>query len=406
MPSVFPLFLASCVARLPMGALGLLLVLDTKDLTGSYGRGGVAAGVFALSLGLSSPALARVVDRRGQTAVLRAGAVLAAAAVVVLALLPSGAPFGAVLAAGAIAGLAQPPIGACMRALWPVLVKDPERRHAAYSLESVLLEVVYMFGPVVIVAGVGSWSIRAALLACAGCELAGNFAFSFHRVSREWRPDGERGHGALGALAGSGVRVLVAVFLLSGLAIGAIEVAVPALLDEVGKRDLTGLLFAFWGVGSMAAGFAIGRAGPGTDPPRRLALLLVVWGATHAAVGLGGSPLGIGLLLLAAGGAIAPTFVCANGMLDQLVPRGTLTEAFTWTTTGLTAGIAAGSAIGGAITEAASPGTAMLALGAGGVLAAALVAATAAGPLRPTRVSARAAAGEAAAAAPPAHQAL
>jgi MFS family permease len=397
LPGVLPLFLASCVARLPMGALTLLLVLHTKDLTGSYGRGGVAAGVFALSAGLSSPALARIVDRRGQAAVLRFGGAVTAAAIMVVAFLPGDAPFGAILAASALAGIAQPPTGACMRALWPVLVKDPEQRHAAYSLESVILEIVYMFGPVVIVAGVGSWSIKGALLLCAACELVGNFAFSFSPVSRSWRPDGGRARDVLGALRGSGVRVLVAVFLLAGMAIGAIEVAVPALLDDIGKRDLTGLLFGFWGLGSMAAGFAIGRVGPGKDPPRRLAVLLVVWGATHAAVGLGSSPVAIGLLLLGAGVAIAPTFVSANGMLDHLVPSGTLTEAFTWTTTGLTAGIAAGSALGGAITEAASPGTAMLVLGSGGVLAALLVAATASGPLRPS---------VAVAAGPPAHPAL
>jgi MFS family permease len=376
-----------------MGALSLLLVLHTKDLTGSYGRGGLAAGIYALSLGLSGPGLARIVDRRGQAAVLRFGAVVTATAITMIAILENGAPFGAILALSAVAGIAQPPIGACMRALWPVLVKDAEQRHAAYALESVVLEIVYMFGPVVIVAGIASWSIEGALFVCAGCEIAGNFAFSFQRASRSWRPAGDRAPDVLGALRGSGVRVLVAVFLLSGLAIGAIEVAVPALLDEVGKRDLTGLLFGFWGLGSMAAGIVIGRAGPGKDPPRRLALLLVVWGATHAAVGLGSSPLGIGLLLLAAGLAIAPAFVSANGMLDHLVPRGTLTEAFTWTSTGLTAGIAAGSALGGAITEAASPGTAMLVLGSGGVLAAGLVALSASGPLAPARVSAVAAAG-------------
>ena len=346
MPGVLPLFLASCVARLPMGALGLLLVLHTKDLTGSYGRGGVAAGVYALSVGLSSPALARWVDRRGQTAVLRIGGLVTAAAITVVALLPSDAPFGAILAASAIAGIAQPPTGACMRAVWPVLVEDPEQRHAAYSLEAVILEVVYMFGPVVIVAGVGSLSIKAAVLLCAACELVGNFAFSIHPASRDWRPAGDRAPDILGALRGSGVRVLVAAFLLAGMAIGAIEVAVPALLDETGQRDLTGLLFGFWGIGSMAAGFAVGRAGPGNNPPRRLALLLIVWGAAHAAVGLGTAPLSIALLLLVAGSAIAPTFVCENGMLDKLAPRGTLTEAFTWIATGLTAGIAAGSASG------------------------------------------------------------
>ena len=104
-------FISSCVARLPMGALGLLLVLHTQQITGSYVRGGLASGAYAIALGLSNPLLARVVDRRGQTLVLRAGAPLAAATIVALALLPDGAPLGAILAAAACAGMFQPPVG-------------------------------------------------------------------------------------------------------------------------------------------------------------------------------------------------------------------------------------------------------------------------------------------------------
>src|SRR3954451_10092420 len=87
-PGVLPLFLASCVARLPMGALGLLLVLHTHDLTGSYARGAVASGVVLAALGISGPGLARLVDRRGQTAGLLAGGLVEAGAMAALALLP------------------------------------------------------------------------------------------------------------------------------------------------------------------------------------------------------------------------------------------------------------------------------------------------------------------------------
>jgi MFS family permease len=386
-PGVLPLFLASCVARLPMGALGLLLVLHTKDLTGSYARGGAAAATYALAIGLSGPALARTIDRRGQAGVLRVGAALAAAALVTLALLPADSPFWAILAAAAVAGVSQPPVGACMRALWPALLDDADRRHTAYSLEGAMLEIVYMAGPVLIVAGVGSWSPTAALVLCAAFVLGGNLLFSSLPASREWRPEGARPTGRMGALEGSGVRVLLVVFVLCGMAIGAVEVAVPALLDAMGKRPLTGLLFGLWGIGSMAAGFVVARLGPGDDPPRRLAVLLVAWGAAHAAIGLANSPLAVGLLLLAAGVSIAPTMVSANGMLDHLAPSGTLTEAFSWTSTGLTVGIAAGSALAGALTEAASPGAAMAILGAGGVLAAGLVAVAASGPLAEARPS-------------------
>ena len=285
-PGVLRLFGASCVARLPMGALGLLLVLQTQATTGSYGRGGLAAGTYALALGLSNPVLARAVDRRGQTVVLRAGALVSATAIAALAVLPASAPFAATLLAAAVGGAAQPPIGACMRALWPSLIDDPGRRHAAYSLESVALELVYICGPVVIVAGIGSWSVRAAILACAAFLLAGDLAFAAQRPSRAWRPQGARAAGAAGALAAPGVRVLVVVFALAGLAVGAVEVVVPAILTPLGHRDLTGVMLALWrtgvdggrrgqrargrgGAARAAAGAAHRRVG--RDPRRRRA---------------------------------------------------------------------------------------------------------------------------------------
>jgi MFS family permease len=381
-PGALSLFVASCVARLPMGALGLLLVLHTQQLTGSYAKGGLASGAYAIALGISNPALARVVDRRGQALVLRIGAPLAAAGIVLLATLPDGAPLGAIVAAAAVAGACQPPVGACMRALWPVLLDSPDRRHAAYSMESALLEVVYICGPVLIVAGIGSWSTTVAMMACAVFLLVGDLAFAAHPISRAWRPHAERPRDLTGALRGPGVRVLIAVFLLCGLAIGAVEVVVPAALDGTGHRELTGVLLGASGVGSMLAGLAMGRLGAASDPPRRLALALGAWGLAHAALGASGEPLLLGLLLLVAGATIAPTLVSANGMLDDLAPTGTITEAFTWTTTGIAVGIAAGSAAAGALVEAASPAVAMAVLGGGGVLAGLLVRAAAAGPLR------------------------
>src|SRR4051794_25552724 len=158
-PGVLPLFLASCVARLPMGALGLLFVLHTQALTGSYARGGIVAGAYTLALGISNPLLARIADRRGQTVVLLGGAPVAAGAIAAAAV----APTGWLVVCAALAGAAQPPVGACMRALWPVLLRDSDARHAAYATEGVLMEVVYICGPLAIVAGIGAWSLTAAL---------------------------------------------------------------------------------------------------------------------------------------------------------------------------------------------------------------------------------------------------
>ena len=70
-------------------------------------------------------------------------------------------------------------------------------------------------------------------------------------------------------------------------------------------------------------------------------------------------------------------------MLDALAPAGTLTEAFTWTSTGMVAGVAVGSTVAGALVDSVSPAAAMATLGCGGLLAALLVRSAATGSLRP-----------------------
>ena len=383
LPGVRVLFAVNCIGRLPMGALGLLMILQTHELTGSFASGGLVAASYTIALGISNPALARWVDRAGQTIVLRSGAVVSASAMAAFALLPHDAGVPALMACAALAGAAQPPVGACMRSLWPVLAPDADLRHAAYALEGAAMEVIYILGPVAIVGGIGAWSLQAALIACGGFVLVGDVLFSLHPASRGWRPPEDAERHMLGALRGPGVRVLIATFALIGLSVGAVEVAVPATLEPLGRAALTGLLLGLWGVGSLLASLAVARAGAPSDPPRRLAVLLIAWGAAHAALAFAVGPLSLGGLLLLAGAAISPTIVYANAMLDYLAPEGTLTEAFTWTTAGLTAGMAVGAALAGVLVEQASPSAAFAALGGGGVLAAAIVRSAAHGALRP-----------------------
>ena len=383
LPGVRALFAVNCIGRLPMGALGLLMILQTHELTGSFASGGLVAASYTIALGFSNPALARWVDRAGQTIVLRSGAVVSASAMVAFALLPHDAGVPALMACAALAGAAQPPVGACMRSLWPVIAPDADLRHAAYALEGAAMEVIYILGPVAIVGGIGAWSLQAALIACGVFVLVGDVLFSLHPASRGWRPPEHAERHMLGALRGPGVRVLIATFALIGLSVGAVEVAVPATLEPLGREALTGLMLGLWGVGSLLASLAVARAGAPTDPPRRLAVLLIAWGAAHAALAFAVGPVSLGGLLLLAGAAISPTIVYANAMLDYLAPAGTLTEAFTWTTAGLTAGMAVGAALAGVLVEQASPSVAFAALGGGGVLAAAIVRSAAHGALRP-----------------------
>ena len=59
-PGFARLFLASMAGRLPASALGLVLILHMRALTGSFAAGGAVAGAYALACGGS----ARARDRK------------------------------------------------------------------------------------------------------------------------------------------------------------------------------------------------------------------------------------------------------------------------------------------------------------------------------------------------------
>ena len=73
-PDSARLFVSSMVARTPAAAMGLVIVLRTKELTGSFAAGGLGVGRRTRSpSAVCSPVLGRLVDRRGQTLVLVGG---------------------------------------------------------------------------------------------------------------------------------------------------------------------------------------------------------------------------------------------------------------------------------------------------------------------------------------------
>jgi MFS family permease len=352
-PGSARLFVASMVARIPVTALGLVFVLRTKELTGSFAAAGVAAGLYGLATAVCAPALGRMADRRGQPAVLVPGAILAAAALALFAALPAGPPFAAILACAVVAGAATPPVGPCLRAMWPEMLGDRSLAPAAFALESAGLEITYIAGPVLIAGAIGSQSTAAAALASAVLLLAGTLVFAAAGPVRAFRPS-PREAGGGGPLRSPGVRTLAVVYVLVGLAFGAVEVGVPASADAAGHAHAAGLLLGVWGLGSLLGGLAAAHANPPADRVRRLCILLALLTAGHALLAVPAGLLGLAALLFLAGAAIAPAFGIANALVDGVAPAGAVTEAFTWLSTGIALGLALGSALGGALADSSA----------------------------------------------------
>ena len=366
-PAVGRLFATSVLARLPLAAAGIVAILRTRELTGSYAAGGAAAAAYALANGISQPLLARLVDRAGQTRVMLPCASLAAAALAVFAGLPAGSPLSLVLATMLVAGLATPPLGAALRTLLPAVLADRRRLDAAYALESSVLEITYVVGPLLIAGALAARSTAAAALACAALLLGGTFAFLSTPASRAWRPArataGAAGQGLAGALRSPGVRVLLAVVALMGTTFGAVEVGVPAVADAAGHRAAAGPLLSLWGLGSLLGGLLAMRIRRPAGPVARLAATMAAFALGHGLLAAAGGLPALGALLALSGLAIAPGFATAFGLTDRLAPAGALTESFAWLGTGIAAGLALGGALGGWAAEAHGPHAALVVAG-------------------------------------------
>jgi predicted MFS family arabinose efflux permease len=373
-PGVARVFSTSMLGRIPAGALGLLMVLRVRELGGGYADGGLVAGALSLGMGAAAPLVGRVVDTRGQTRVLAVSATTCAAALAGLALLQAGTPLAAPLALAAIAGAAHPPLAACLRALWPALLPDAARRHAAFALEATALEVSYILGPLVLVGVIATHSAALALGTSAVLIGAGTFAFAVAPPSRRWRPATGVRRGLIGALASPGIRTLLAVQACVGVSFGAIEVSTVAFAEHAGARGAIGPLLAGWGVASMVGGALAIRLGAPRDPARRLVAMMAALAATTALLPVARGPVALGALLFVAGLAIAPAFAVLLDLAGEVARAGTVTEAFTWLATGLSVGLAAGSAAGGAIAGAGGAGAGFLAAAVAAGLAAAVAA--------------------------------
>ncbi|MDX6656572.1 MAG: hypothetical protein QOH62_1365 [Solirubrobacteraceae bacterium] len=372
---VLRLFSISILARTPLAAIGLLFILRTKDLTGSYAAGGLVAGVASVAGAVWAPGLGRLVDRHGQTAVLAASGALAVVAIAAFALLPDGAPLAAPLVCAAVAGAATPPLGACLRTLYPALLSG-DRLHRAYQLESAALEITYVAGPLLLLGLATATSQRLALLVGAGVLGAGTAAFAASRESRAWR--GEAGAArarGIRAIRSPGLQTILIAVGLAGATFGAIEVALPAACQAAGAGGATGPLLALWGLGSLLGGLLAARASAPADAARWLALLLAAIGAGDLLLVPVSSPAALAPLLLIAGAGVAPLLGTAFGLVDRVAPAGELTEAFAWLSTAIGAGLAAGSTAAGALVDASGPGAGFATAAAAGLLAGAITAA-------------------------------
>jgi MFS family permease len=352
-PRVLQLTVASVVARVPVGMTGVALIIYVHERTGSFGSAGVVAGASTIGLALTAPVLGRLVDRRGPRPVLVPAA--AVAAVTLAALVAVGNAGGGTLALVALAGLsgaALPPVGGILRHLWPDLV-DEELLVNAYVLDSILIEAVFVTGPLLTGLLAATAGASSALLAAAGLTLLGTLWFVSQPPVGRVEPAPAHHRTRAGALASPTIRLLVLTGFPVGLTFGALDVTGPAFGAAHGSSALGGPFGA-----SLALGSGVGAGGYGAAPERfgtpagatvRLAIFQPLICLPLLLAPTIGAMLALGVL---AGTFIAPTITSRTQIARVAMPPGTGTEVFTWLSLSLMVGASAGAAIAGPIVQA------------------------------------------------------
>jgi MFS family permease len=352
-PHVLQLTIASVVARVPVGMTGVALVIYVHDRTGSFGAAGAVAGASTIGLALTAPVLGRLVDRRGPRPVLVPASALTAVALVALVLVGNagGGTLALVVLAG-LSGAAMPPVGGILRHLWPDLVAE-ELLVNAYVLDSILIEAVFISGPLLTGLLAATAGASAALLVAAGLGLVGVIWFVALPPLSRFEPAAPQHRTRAGALASPVIRLLVFTGFAIGSTFGALDVTGPAFGAAHGSSALGGPFGASLALGSALGALVYGSAPERFGTPAQVTVRLALFQPLICLPLLLAPTVGVMLALgVLAGTFIAPTITARTQIAREAMPPGTGTEVFTWLSLSLMIGASAGSAIAGPVVQA------------------------------------------------------
>ncbi|MFI7061656.1 MFS transporter [Kribbella sp. NPDC050124] len=357
LPSALRTFVPALLGRLSYGLLPLSLLFTVQESTDSFATAGAAVALFGLT-SLSMPYKARLVDRFSQRRVLPVLAVSCSAALVLIASTTTN------LALVGLAGLLAPPLGPSMRSNWRLLTEGSPLKERAYALDAVCEESLFLGGPLLVGVLISVVSAPAALGCSAGLMVVGTLAMVTSPVtSHTAAPPTTRQ--ILGPLVIPGLQRILLVIAATAAGISVAYLCVAGVAQRSGSPGAAGYVEAAIGAGSVVGGLLWGRRQHTRPWHVHLGGLIAVLAAGLLTASLVGNLVVLGLVMAAAGVAVAPIFVVSYLAADTVTPPYQRTEASTWINTANNLGSAAGSALTGLTLDRTTPSHGFLG---GGVL--------------------------------------
>ena len=363
-------FTGTLIARTAQTMLPLTILLLVRHRTGSFTEAGIAVAVSGLATVAGGPVTARLADRRGPH-VLAVAAAVNAASLVLLAVTASPAVSWIAVAT---AGLSVPPLTAALRATITVGLTTERDRAAAFSLDAIATELLFIAGPALVSAAAALGGTADALFAASGLVVTGSALITRAAARTVRQPVPATTICRTGRYSRAGQAAMLAPWLAIGsaqmAAIGFVEVAATARVIHLGDSAAAGTVLAVWAVGSMTGGLIYGgRDWPG-QASGQLRVLLLLLAAGYAIVSVAGDLAALYPLMFVAGLACAPAVTALTTTFSAYANR---TESFAWLASATSLGGSAGYAAGGYLVAHDPITTAFLVGAALPVVAAAMV---------------------------------
>ena len=253
-PGLLPPLLASLAGSLPIGMLGLSVLLLVRLHGQSFGAAGMIAGALSLGSGAGLVAQGAWMDRRGPSLVLAAAGLACAASLAALvAVVAGGGPAWLTAALAFAGGASVPGTPTAARALSAELVADQRLRVTAYAMLAMASTCAAILGPL-LVSVLLARGAAAAVLVTAVLAAATGAAYALAPASRRQVPRVRAPRWRLRSLATPGMRTLTVASAANGAVLGMLGVAVPALALARHTPALAGELSAIAAAGDLAAG--------------------------------------------------------------------------------------------------------------------------------------------------------
>lgn len=371
-PAVRRIVVLSTVIRIPLWAGGVVLTLHVVGHLGrSYAEAGLVGMVSAGALALSGPWRGRRLDRIGLRATV-------APSLVVLTVCWSIAPWvgylpllGLVL----VAGLFVVPQFSVVRQVLIGAVPD-DRRTAVLSIDSVMVEVSFMIGPVLGVVAATTLPTPVALTLCELLVVAGSAWLWVANPPLRRAEDSEQPterHSARSWLSPTVLGIL-AVALAATIVLTGEDIGTVASLRTMGHTSSIGWVLGIWGLSSAIGGIVYGTLR--RHPPS--SVLIGLLAVSTLLVPLAQDRWQFAGLLFLTGFFCAPTITATVDDLSRAVPPSVRGEAMGWHGSAMTLGSAGGAPLVGLAIDTGGWQSGFLLAGATGlVIAAVTFAATA-----------------------------